>query len=90
MFVKIRLHLFNCVRFWRIFQTLFPLSGVSLVRFLPTRARNEHKINTPLNRNLLATHDQLFKVILQDLIDIIEACACGGPDYKGLCQKHGE
>jgi hypothetical protein len=42
MFAKIRLHLFNCIRSWRIFQTLFPLSGVLLVRFLSPWKENEH------------------------------------------------
>ena len=37
------------VRFF-LNETLFPLSGVSLVRFLPTRARNEHK-TPPINSN---------------------------------------
>ena len=44
---------FRKMRHVRFFlnETLFPLCGVSLVRFLPTRARNEHK-NPPINSNL--------------------------------------
>ena len=37
-----------------------PLSGVLLVRFLPTRAENEHKTNTPLNCNLSRKKRQSF------------------------------
>ena len=52
MFKKSAFEFKYAIALMRIFRTHpYPPCGVSLVRFLPTRARNEH-INTPINCNL--------------------------------------
>ena len=43
----------NETEFW---NHLFPLSGVSLVRFFSPQKRNEQKTNSPLNINLIINY----------------------------------